>query len=92
MKLPYGFRIVTWMFLGHFGDVKTIFGGFRASKREFFTFWAFEMPIQNSSMWLLWGGQVITKSEKTLFLSLKNEVVIWVQDCTQDVSGSFWGC
>ena len=34
MKLSYGFRIVTRMFLGHFGDVESIFDGFSVSKRQ----------------------------------------------------------
>ena len=94
MKLSYGFRIVTRMFLGHFGDVESIFDGFSVSKRQYFTFWAFGIPVQNSLMWPLWGvgGQVITKSENTLFFSFKNEVDKLVQDCNEDVSESFWGC
>ena len=35
MKFPYGYMIVTGVFLGHFGDVKRIFDDFRASKMEF---------------------------------------------------------
>ena len=94
MKLSYGFRIVTRMFLGRFGDVESIFDCFSVSKRQCFTFWAFGILVQNSLMWPLWGvgGQVITKSENTLFFSSKNEVDKLVQDCNEDVSESFWGC
>ena len=69
MKLPYGFMIVNWMFLGNFGDVKTIFYSFCASKWKHFAFWAFGRPIQNSLIRYLWdvGGLFIKKWKSVIY-------------------------
>ena len=80
------------MFLGHFGHNQSIFDGFSALKRKFsyFGLLGIQFKTLQSGPYSMWEDRGHHKSEKTSFLSFKNEVAEWVQDCNLSVSWSFW--
>ena len=68
-KVSLCFRIVTWMFLGHLGNVESIFYCLRDSKGKHFTFSGIRRPIHKPSLKSIWsvGRPVIKKVKNVIF-------------------------
>mgnify|MGYP004398861479 CR=1 FL=1 len=72
-------RIVTKVFLGHFGYVKDVFNDFGVSKLIFVTIWSFSGLVSQGSMTAKgrFAGQSVVADRKSRFFGSKNEVEIW---------------